>query len=127
MAVLLRRQKRRRRDLDFGPGSEPPFRVHAVHAQRAATSVSLASPADRGKVRIRLEGRQWQYHHPSKASLTTLLLGRVQPAAFLPTACRPIPQNACYCWKRVGRTTGSGFTSRSDISLPSATRAPIGC
>ena len=60
-------------------------------------------------------------------STTTSSSAPARPGACSPTVSRPIGARACCCWRRAGRTTGSGFTSRSATSSPSTTRAADWC
>ena len=64
---------------------------------------------------------------PSRASTTTSSSAPARPAACWRTGSRLRPLRGCCCWRRAGATTGSGITSRSAISSPSAIRARIGC
>ena len=62
-----------------------------------------------------------------KVTSTTSSSAPARPAACWPTGCRPTRNRACCCSRRAARTTGSGSTSRSATSSPSAIRAPTGC
>ncbi len=64
---------------------------------------------------------------PSKAITTTSSSAPARPAACWRTGSRRRRTRACCCWKPAGATTGSGITSRSAISSPSAIRARTGC
>ena len=65
--------------------------------------------ADRGRIRLRHRRRG---------------LGRLRAGQ---PPVRRSAQRACCCSRPAARTTGSGSTSRSAISSPSAIRAPTGC
>src|SRR5262245_18385352 len=76
-----------------------------------------------------ISGRKtaWPRQGGAQASTTTSSSAPARPAACWPTGSPPMRERACCCSKPAAWTTGSGSTSRSALSSPSAIRARTGC